>query len=110
VWAKPRLGLDAQLRLVSEVIERGMFDPAEVTPRIDRPVLVVPAIEPRVVLDYLAIPQLAVFVAVGARTSLARWDYEVAYLDEGGAVIGRERPLRAKLFAPVVLAGLDMFF
>jgi hypothetical protein len=106
----PRLALDVQLRVTAEVIERGVFDPSDITPQLDRPVIVVPALEPRLGLDWLAIPQLAVFVAVGVRTSLMRVDYRVSYVDESGAVIGEEQPLHPRIVAPVVLAGLDMYF
>lgn len=110
VWKRPRLALDAQLRIIAEVIERGVFDPNRITPQLDRPIHVVPALEPRLVLDYLAIPQLAVFVAVGVRTSLIRVDYQVSYVDEAGTVIANERPLTPRIVAPVVLAGVDMYF
>lgn len=110
VWQRPRLALDAQLRFVAEVVERGVFDPNGVTPQLDRPLVVVPALEPRIALDYLAIPQLAVFVAVGLRTSLVRVDYRVAYSDADGTVIGEEQALTPRIVAPVVLAGLDMYF
>ena len=110
MFAGPRLALDAQLRVVAEIIERGVFDPNGITPQLDRPVVAVPALEPRLALEYLAISQLAVFVAVGLRTSLVRVDYRVAYRDADGAVVGEERPLTPRLVAPVVLVGLDMFF
>lgn len=110
VWAKPRLALEAQLRVVSEFIERGVFDPNKVTPNLAGPVRVVPALEPRVVFDFLAIPQLAVFVAVGLRASLVRVDYSVEYVDENGDVVGVDQPLHPRVLAPVVLAGLDMYF
>lgn len=110
VWQRPRLALDAQLRVTSEVIARGVFDPNNVTPQLDRPVVVVPALEPRLTLDWLAIPQLAVFVAVGVRTSLMRVDYRVSYVDESGTVIGQQQPLTPRMVAPVVLAGIDMYF
>jgi hypothetical protein len=110
VWQRSRLALDAQLRVTTEVIARGVFDPNDITPQLDRPVIVVPALEPRLVLDYLAIPQLAVFAAVGVRASLMRVDYRVSYVDESGTVIGEEQPFTPRLIAPVVLAGLDMYF
>jgi hypothetical protein len=110
VWKKPRLALDAQLRVGTEVIARGVFDPSNITPRLDRPVIVVPALEPRLALDWLAIPQLALFVAVGLRTNLMRVDYRVEYVDESGTVIGDEEPLHARIVVPVVLGGLDMYF
>lgn len=110
VWDRARLALDVQLRIVAEVIARGVFDPNDVTPRLDRPVVVVPALEPRLALDYLVIPQLVVFVAVGMRASLVRVDYRVSYVDGSGNVIGDEQPLHPRILAPVVLAGLDMYF
>lgn len=110
VWQRPRLVLDAQLRVTSEVIARGVFDPNNITPHLDRPVIVVPGIEPRLELDWLAIPQLALFVAVGVRTSLMRVDYRVSYVDESGVVIGQQQPLTPRMVAPVVLAGIDMYF
>lgn len=110
VWPRSRLALDAQLRVTTEVIARGVFDPNNITPQLDRPVIVVPALEPRLALEYLAIPQLAVFAAVGLRASLMRVDYRVSYVDESGNVIGEAQPLTPRLIAPVVLAGLDMYF
>jgi hypothetical protein len=110
VWPRSRLALDAQLRVTAEVIARGVFDPNNITPQLDRPVIVVPALEPRLALDWLAIPQLALFVAVGVRTSLMRVDYRVSYVDESGTVIGEQQPLTPRLVAPVVLAGIDMYF
>ena len=110
VWQRSRLALDAQLRVTAEVIARGVFDPSDITPQLDRPVVVVPALEPRLALDYLAIPQLALFVAVGVRTSLMRVDYRVSYVDESGTVVGEEQPLTPRIVAPVVLAGIDMYF
>jgi len=110
VWSGPRLALDAQLRAVGEVIERSVFDPANVIPTLAGPVRVIPALEPRLIFEYLAIPQLAVFVALGLRASLMRVDYSIEYVDEDGAVIGVERPFQPQLVAPVVLAGVDMFF
>ena len=110
VWQRSRLALDAQLRVTAEVIARGVFDPSDITPQLDRPVVVVPALEPRLALDYLAIPQLALFVAVGVRTSLMRVDYRVSYVDESGTVVGEERPITPRIVAPVVLAGIDMYF
>jgi hypothetical protein len=110
VWDGPRLALDAQLRVVAEVVARGVFDPASITPQLDRPTVVVPALEPRIALDYRVIPQLAVFAAVGVRTSLVQVDYQVEYTDELGEVVGSERPLQPRIVVPVVLLGLDMYF
>ena len=110
VWARPRLALDAQLRVGVALLERGVFDPAAITPHLDRPLLAVPTVEPRLALEYLAIGPLGLFVAVGARASLARLDYRVDYVDTDGAVVASERPFTPRLVAPVVVAGLDMFF
>jgi hypothetical protein len=110
VWQRPRLALDAQLRVSTDVIVRGVFDPSNITPRLDRPVIVVPALEPRLVLDWLAIPQLAVFVAVGLRANLMRVEYRVNFVDESGTVVGEEEPLHPRMVAPVVLGGIDMYF
>ena len=110
VWDRHHLGLDVQLRVVAEVVARGVFDPAAITPQLDRPTVVVPALEPRVGLDYRVIPQLAVFAAVGVRSSLVRVDYRVAYTDELGEVVGQERPIQPRLVVPVVVLGLDMYF
>ncbi len=110
VWQRTRLALDAQLRVIAEVVERGVFDPNRITPQLDRPLVVVPALEPRLTLDYLVIPRLAMFAAVGVRTSLVRVDYRVAFADADGTVVGEQRPLTPRIVTPVVLAGLDMFF
>jgi hypothetical protein len=110
VWQRPRLALDAQLRVVGEIIERSVFDPNNITPQLDRPVHVVPALEPRLVFDYLVIPQLAVFAALGVRASLVSVDYQVLYVDGSGVVIADQQPLTPRIVSPVVLAGVDMYF
>jgi hypothetical protein len=110
LWARSGLALDAQLRVGVEVLERGVFDPAGISPRLDRPVILVPTVEPRLALEYLVIGPLAVFVALGARANLVRVDYRLEYVDADGAVVARERPLTPRAVAPVVVAGLDMFF
>jgi hypothetical protein len=111
VWARSRLALDAQLRVVTELHHRRATDPiGELGLKFAGPTLrVIPAIEPRLQLDYLPLAQLSVFVALGLRVGLVDTVYAVSYEDDFGRALGQTVALQPNLVSPVVVVGVGVF-
>lgn len=110
-WTRSRLALDAQLGVVTELHERRATDPiGQLTLKFGGPRLrVIPAIEPRLRLDYLPLTQLSLFVALGLRVALIDTVYSVSYEDELGQPLGETVVLQPNLVSPVVLIGIGVF-
>ncbi|PRP90538.1 hypothetical protein ENSA5_63410 [Enhygromyxa salina] len=112
LWARPGLALDFQLRVVAEFHERSATDPiGDVRIELSESNLrVIPALEPRLQIDYLPLPQLSVFAAVGLRAALVDVEYAVGYEVEGEPGGGAQtRVLRPNLVSPIVLLGVAVF-
>jgi hypothetical protein len=111
VWTRPRLALDAQLRIVTELHQRRATDPiGGLSLEFGGPRLrVIPAIEPRVQLDYFPLAQLSLFVGLGLRVALIDTRYAVSYEDESGQALGETVVLQPNLVSPVVLVGVGVF-
>ncbi|KIG18210.1 hypothetical protein DB30_01714 [Enhygromyxa salina] len=110
-WARSGVALDAQLRVVAELHQRRATDPiGDISLLFGGSKLrAIPAIEPRVQLDYVPLAQLSLFVALGLRVGLVDTRYSVSYADELGQPLGETVVLQPNLVSPVVAVGLAVY-
>jgi hypothetical protein len=110
VWERPRLALDAHVRLIGEVVERRARDPIGDRPlTIDPRLVVAPAIEPRVQLDWLFRPPVSLNLSLGLRVNTIDYVYGLTLEDAMGNVITTNQYLTPNLVAPTVQIGLGVF-
>lgn len=111
LWAKPRLLLDAQLRVLATIIERRAVDPVGgASVELDRPLRAAPALEPRVQLDWLAVPPVSIFVGLGLRVQLIDHVYILEQRDEDtGELLGSSEYLDTRVVSPTLVLGLGLF-
>ncbi|WP_146157769.1 hypothetical protein [Enhygromyxa salina] len=110
-WARSGLALDAQLRVVAELHHRRATDPiGDISLEFGGSRLrVIPAIEPRLQLDYLPLVQLSLFIALGVRVALIDTLYSVSYADELGRPLGETVVLQPNLISPVAVLGVAVY-
>lgn len=110
VWDQPRVALDAQVRVITEVVERRASDPIGGLPvTIDPRLVVAPAIEPRLQVDWLFRPPLSLNLALGLRINTIDYTYGLTIEDAMGNVLGTDVYLTPNLIAPTVQIGLGVF-
>jgi hypothetical protein len=110
VWDRPRLALDAHVRLITEVVERRASDPIGDRPvAIDPRLVVAPALEPRLQMDWLFRPPLSLHLALGLRINTIDYVYGLTLEDPMGNVITTREYLTPNLVAPTVQIGLGVF-
>ncbi len=109
-WARPRLALDAQVRGLVELVQRQARDPLGSVPlALDPALVVVPAVEPRVQLDWIVLPPLSVFFSVGVRIHAIDYRHGLVLEDGEGEEIGRTLYLEPNLVSPTLAIGLSLF-
>ncbi len=110
VWERARVALDTQLRGIVEVVERSAIDliaerAVAIVPRL----VAVPALEPRVQIDWLFRPPLSLNLALGLRVNMVDYTYGLDLKDTIDGTSERREYLTPYLVAPTVQIGLGVF-
>ncbi|GEM_PF-3129416 len=103
-----RLTVGPQLRLITELVTRSLRDFADPTLTTGAPSTVGLAVEPRLALEWIASPHVAVFLAAGLRVAVIRRDYALVYTRDS-EVVESVTYLHTRGFAPTAVAGLEIF-
>ncbi|MFV8755960.1 hypothetical protein ACNOYE_35865 [Nannocystaceae bacterium ST9] len=110
VWDRAHVALDAQVRLIGEIVERRAEDAAEgdaiaIVPRL----VLAPAIEPRLQLDWLFRPPLSLNLAIGLRVNTIDYTYGLDIEDSTGSAVEHREYLTPFVVAPTLQIGLGVF-